>query len=425
MKKIDLLREELKNGLHHEALCQLYGMDRANAESMAQRYVALLGEFEEHFQEKEVSVFSAPGRTEIGGNHTDHQLGNVIAAAISLDAVAVCARTDDNRITIFQKGYDALRVDLNDLTQREEEINTTHALIRGIAKGFLDRGYKFCGFNAVMTNDVSSGSGLSSSAVIEVLIGTIFSHFANDSAVSDQEVAKIAQFAENVYFGKPCGLMDQMACSVGGLIHIDFSGETKVEKLGEILSFFPYDICITNSRSSHADLSDEYAAIPYEMKAVAQALGKEVLSQVDTQELYARIPELRKQLGDRAVLRALHFVAENQRVYDEFDALKAQDVDAFLRLVKASGDSSFKYLQNVYTNRDVTSQALSVALAMSEVIQQGRGACRVHGGGFAGTIQAFVPKQETERYRAEMDRLFGEGTCQVLRIREAGGTRVF
>jgi len=425
MKHIEALCEEFKAGLHHDVLAGLYGVETSAAAPMARRYLRLLEEFRANFRDDEVGVFSVSGRTEIGGNHTDHQLGNVIAAAVSLDAVAVAAKTGDNVVTICQQGYDTLRVDLNDLAPKAEEINTTHALIRGIAKGFQDRGYGFCGFNAVLTNDVSSGSGLSSSAVIEVLIGTIFSHFANGGTVGDQEVAKIAQFSENVYFGKPCGLMDQMACAVGGLIHIDFSGETKVEKLGELLSFFPYDICITNSRSSHADLSDEYAAIPAEMKAVARALGKEVLSEVDEQALYAKIPELRRALGDRAVLRALHFVCENKRVYEQFDALRARNVDAFLALVKASGDSSFKYLQNVYTNRDVNSQALSVALAMSEIILGGKGASRVHGGGFAGTIQAFVPREETERYRTEMDRLFGEGACQVLRIREAGGIQVF
>ena len=393
----------------------------------AERYAAALNSFNEAFGGIEVqAIFSAPGRTEVGGNHTDHQHGEVLAASINKDAIAFTAPTDDEKVNILAEGFGMTNIDLSDLELREDEKGSTPALIRGVLKGLKDNGYKLGGFKAYITSDVLIGAGLSSSAAFETLIGTIVSGLFNDGAIDPVTIAKIGQFAENVYFGKPCGLMDQMACSVGNLVHIDFEdpANPKVDKVGFDFSKTDYVLCITDTKGSHADLTDEYAAVPAEMKKIASLLGSDVLRPVSLDDIISNIDMLRREAGDRAVLRAIHFVNETRRARSEADALNNNDIYGFIKLVKQSGDSSFKYLQNVYSNKDVTAQNVSLALAISESVLGPDEASRVHGGGFAGTIQAFVKKDNARMYQETMDKVFGEGSCEILSIRKYGGIRV-
>ena len=397
------------------------------ASLQAERYAAALNSFNEAFGGIEVqAIFSAPGRTEVGGNHTDHQHGEVLAASINKDAIAFTAPTDDEKVNILAEGFGMTNIDLSDLELREDEKGSTPALIRGVLKGLKDNGYKLGGFNAYITSDVLIGAGLSSSAAFETLIGTIVSGLFNDGAIDPVTIAKIGQFAENVYFGKPCGLMDQMACSVGNLVHIDFEdpANPKVDKVGFDFSKTDYVLCITDTKGSHADLTDEYAAVPAEMKKIASLLGSDVLRPVSPDDIISNIDMLRREAGDRAVLRAIHFVNETRRAGSEADALNNNDIYGFIKLVKQSGDSSFKYLQNVYSNKDVTAQNVSLALAISESVLGPDEASRVHGGGFAGTIQAFVKKDNARMYQETMDKVFGEGSCEILSIRKYGGIRV-
>ena len=404
----------------------IYCTDEA-ASLQAERYAAALNSFNEAFGGIEVqAIFSAPGRTEIGGNHTDHQHGEVLAASINKDAIAFTAPTDDDKVNILAEGFGMTNIDLSDLELREDEKGSTPALIRGVLKGLKDNGYKLGGFNAYITSAVLIGAGLSSSAAFETLIGTIVSGLFNDGAIDPVTIAKIGQFAENVYFGKPCGLMDQMACSVGNLVHIDFEdpANPKVDKVGFDFSKTNYVLCITDTKGSHADLTDEYAAVPAEMKKIASLLGSDVLRPVSTDDIISNIDMLREKAGDRAVLRAIHFVNETRRAGSEADALNNNDLGGFIKLLKQSGDSSFKYLQNVYCNKDVTAQNVSLALAISESVLGPDEASRVHGGGFAGTIQAFVKKDNARMYQETMDKVFGEGSCEILSIRKYGGIRV-
>ena len=397
------------------------------ASLQAERYAAALNSFNEAFGGIEVqAIFSAPGRTEVGGNHTDHQHGEVLAASINKDAIAFTAPTDDEKVNILAEGFGMTNIDLSDLELREDEKGSTPALIRGVLKGLKDNGYKLGGFKAYITSDVLIGAGLSSSAAFETLIGTIVSGLFNDGAIDPVTIAKIGQFAENVYFGKPCGLMDQMACSVGNLVHIDFEdpANPKVDKVGFDFSKTDYVLCITDTKGSHADLTDEYAAVPAEMKKIASLLGSDVLRPVSLDDIISNIDMLRREAGDRAVLRAIHFVNETRRARSEADALNNNDIYGFIKLVKQSGDSSFKYLQNVYSNKDVTAQNVSLALAISESVLGPDEASRVHGGGFAGTIQAFVKKDNARMYQETMDKVFGEGSCEILSIRKYGGIRV-
>lgn len=397
------------------------------ASLQAERYAAALNSFNEAFGGIEVqAIFSAPGRTEVGGNHTDHQHGEVLAASINKDAIAFTAPTDDEKVNILAEGFGMTNIDLSDLELREDEKGSTPALIRGVLKGLKDNGYKLGGFNAYITSDVLIGAGLSSSAAFETLIGTIVSGLFNDGAIDPVTIAKIGQFAENVYFGKPCGLMDQMACSVGNLVHIDFEdpANPKVDKVGFDFSKTDYVLCITDTKGSHADLTDEYAAVPAEMKKIASLLGSDVLRPISLDDIISNIDMLRREAGDRAVLRAIHFVNETRRARSEADALNNNNLDGFIKLVKQSGDSSFKYLQNVYSNKDVTAQNVSLVLAISESVLGPDEASRVHGGGFAGTIQAFVKKDNARMYQETMDKVFGEGSCEILSIRKYGGIRV-
>ena len=367
--------------------------------------------------------FSAPGRTEIGGNHTDHQRGRVLAAAVNLDTVAAVRMNGTDTIRILSKGYPQSVVNVTELVPVESEINTTPALIRGVAARFVQMGCEVKGFDAYCESTVLPGSGLSSSAAYEVLIGTIINHLFFEGRVSQPEVAMIGQYAENVFFGKPCGLMDQMASAVGNLITIDFFDKENpvIKPVSVDFSAYDHALCIIDSGADHADLTDEYAAIPNEIKAVAAHFGKEVLSQIDEADFYAAIPVLRKSCGDRAVMRAIHFYQENARVPQQVEALEKGDFDGFLQLVKQSGYSSYMYLQNVIPAGYKAHQDVAVALGLCEHYLQGKGAYRVHGGGFAGTVQAFVPFEMLDSFVAGIDGALGAGACHVLSIRPQGG----
>ena len=419
------MKELFKSGAKDELLMDIY-LDEAKLAYQRDRYVSAIEEFEKLYGEAEVSIYSAPGRSEIGGNHTDHQNGEVLAASVNLDAIAIVETTDNGVVTVVSDDYPMIKVDVNDLEKKDEEEGTTLSLIKGVLAGIKDRDGKVGGFNAYITSDVLIGAGLSSSAAFETIIGTITSGLYNDMEISAVDIAIIGQYAENVYFGKPCGLMDQTASSVGNLVHIDFADKKNpvIEGVSCDLGKYGYSLCITDTKGSHADLTPDYAAVPGEMKAAAAVLGKEVLLGVTMEDLLEKSAEIRAAAGDRALLRAIHLVHENVRVQQEVAALKAEDFEGFLKVVKASGDSSYKFLQNVYTNHDVQHQNVSVALAISESVLGTNGVCRVHGGGFAGTIQAFVKNEAVAEYKATMDKVFGEGSCQVLMIRKYGGMKV-
>ena len=370
--------------------------------------------------------FSAPGRTEIGGNHTDHQRGRVLAGAVNLDTVAAVRLNGTGTIRIQSKGYPLCDVDLENLTPVASEINSTPALIRGVAARFTELGCKVEGFDAYCESTVLPGSGLSSSAAFEVLIGTIINHLFFDGKVSQPQIAMIGQYAENVFFGKPCGLMDQTASAVGNLVTIDFFHKENpvIEPVDFDFASCDHALCIIDSGADHADLTDEYAAIPGEIKAVAAYFGKEVLTQIDEADFYAKLPEIRKACGDRAVMRCIHFYQENARVPQQVAALREGNFDKFLSLVKQSGYSSYMYLQNVIPAGYKAHQDVAVALGLAEHYLKGRGAYRVHGGGFAGTIQAFVPMDMLDEFVAGMDVALGEGACHVLSIRPQGGVEM-
>ena len=420
-----LLIEKLQNKELDNRLLDIY-VDSKLLDYQRKRYISAIEKFELLYGVGEVSLFSAPGRSEVGGNHTDHQCGTVLAASINLDSVGVVRATNDNTIKIVSDNYSEIVISLDDVFFKQEEKETTTALIKGVLSGFINRKYKVGGFSAYITSDVLIGAGLSSSAAFETLIGTILSGLYNDMSISAIEIAIIGQYAENVYFGKPCGLMDQMACSVGNLVYIDFEDPKNpiVEKIEFDMEKQGYSLCITDTKGSHANLTDEYAAVPKEMKLVAGYFGQDVLRGITVEDIMKNISNLRDECGDRSVLRALHFVNENKRVYKEVEALKNGDFKRFLNCVKLSGDSSYKYLQNVYSNNDVQCQNVSVALATSEEVLQENGVSRVHGGGFAGTIQAFVKNSYVEEYIKNMDLVFGEGSCSDLRIRKYGGIQV-
>ena len=424
MKKEELL-QGIQAGKYDEMLVKLYGQEALTAQK--QRYSQAVEKFATLYPEREdMEVFSAPGRTEVCGNHTDHQHGKVLAAAINLDAVAVVGFHEEGAIRLHSEGYPAITVELSDLTINEAEHGTTKALIRGMAAQFADKGVKIGGFDAYVTSDVLGGSGLSSSAAFEVLIGTILDIHYNNGAVGAVDIAKMGQFAENKYFGKNCGLMDQMVSSVGGFVFIDFADPAKPVIDKHVCDFAAAGIslCITDTKGSHADLTADYVSIPVEMKSVAAHFGKEVLHEVDEADFFAEIGALRGKVSDRAILRAAHFFADDARVPQEVAALDAKDFQKFFDLVKASGNSSAKWLQNVYSIQKPEEQGVSMGLMVSEKVLDGKGASRVHGGGFAGTIQAFVPTELVDKYVAAMENLFGEGSCYRLNIRPLGGVQV-
>lgn len=375
---------------------------------------------EKHYQ------FSAPGRTEIGGNHTDHQHGCVLAAAVNLETVADVVLNNTEKICVRSDGYPELSVSLNDLHVYPEEANTTVALVRGVAAAFVRRGAKLKGFNANIHSTVLPGSGLSSSAAFEILIGTIINVLFFDEKLSAVEIAQIGQYAENVYFGKPCGLMDQMASSVGGLVYIDFmdSSIPNVVKIDVDIANYGYALCIIDSGADHADLTDEYAAITSELKDLCSFFGKDYLRQIPENMFFDQLPDLRGKVTDRAVLRAIHVYQENKRVVEQVAALKEGNIDHFLRLCKESGHSSWMYMQNVYPSGAIQHQAVAFTLALCDSLLCGKGAYRVHGGGFAGTVQAFVPFDMLEDFKESIERSLGKGSCHILRIRPYGGIQV-
>ncbi len=390
-----------------------------------ERYARITALFDHHFRSGDKTFFSVPGRTEIGGNHTDHNQGRVLAASINLDAIAVAAPSGDMQVTLYSEGYQGPSlVGLEDLRVLEDEKGTTASLIRGIAARFKALGYRIEGFNACVTSDVLTGSGLSSSAAIEVLIGAIFNRLFNQNALPATQIAAIGQYAENVYFGKPCGLMDQTACAVGGIITIDFADPeaADIRKVHFDFATQDYRLLVVNTGGNHADLTPDYAAVPAEMKAVARELGHPYLRSVTLESFLSHIPSLREKTVDRAVLRALHFLEENERVVRQVEALESGHFREFLRLVNESGKSSFQWLQNIYSTQNVREQGVTLALALSDLYinRLGEGACRVHGGGFAGTIQAFLPTQAAPAYTDLMEPVFGKGAVNVLRIRDQG-----
>lgn len=424
MENIQTIKEKVLSGNYQTLFTRIYGTE---TEKQQKRYADAVDAFADLFPEaSEVSLFSAPGRTEVGGNHTDHQRGCVLAAAVNLDVIAVVSFNDSGIIRIQSQGFPMDTVALSNLSITEEEKGSSSALIRGIAARFKDLGYAIGGFDAYTTSNVLKGSGLSSSAAFENLVGTILNYGYNNGDISPVEIAKISQYAEVHYFGKACGLMDQMVSSVGGFVSIDFADTEKpiIEKIDFDFATCGYSLCIVDTKGNHANLTPEYVAIPSEMKQVAAYFGKEVLREVDENEFYQNLAKVRETVSDRAVLRAIHFFAENKRALDEAAMLKKNDFDGFKALVQASGNSSFKFLQNIYASSAPEEQGVALGLALSEKVLNGRGVCRVHGGGFAGTIQSFVPNDLTETYKAELEALFGEGSCYILSIRPLGGIQI-
>lgn len=411
--------------ISESTLERLYG--KAAVSMQKERYAAAEKAFEELYGKHDgIRFFSAPGRTEVGGNHTDHNRGCVLAAAVGLDVIAVVVPTEDTIVKVKSEGFPEDTVDISDLEIKENEKNTSASLIRGVAAGFKNASLATGGFTAYTTSNVLKGSGLSSSAAFEVLIGTIFSYLYNNGTVSAVKIAQIAQYAENVYFGKPSGLMDQMASSVGGFISIDFKDTENpvIDAISYDFASSGYQLCIVDTKGNHADLTPEYAAIPIEMKSVAKFFGKNELRDITKEMVMENIVDIRKACGDRAVARAFHFFDDNERVGKEAAALRSCDIEAFLKLIRESGNSSYKYLQNIFATKSPEEQGLVIGLYNAESILKDRGAMRVHGGGFAGTIQAFVPTDLLDEYSSSMEKVFGKGSCYKLYIRPVGGTEV-
>lgn len=420
--------EQLKRELAKGALAE-YSDIYFDAEAQTKRLICAIDSFIERFGNKDISVFSVPGRCEIAGNHTDHNSGLVIAGAINSDIIAVAAKNSGGTVRVLSRGYGEDTVDLTKIYDKSNfEKYTSSALIGGVLCGIKTHGFEVGGFDAYLDSEVLSGSGISSSAAYEVMIGNIINHLYLDRTLENKELAKIAQYAENEFFGKPSGLMDQMACAVGGFVYIDFcdSKNPAVESIDFSLSEKGYELCLVNTGTSHADLNDDYAKIPLEMKAVAKHFGKNELRGITEDEIIKEINALRKEAGDRAVLRALHFVSENERVKEIRKALLSSDMEGFLENIKKSGDSSFKYLQNVHTEKSEKEQGLSLALAVSEVcFKDKKCAVRVHGGGFAGTVEAFIPQNETDSYVSLMESVFGQGSVKRYLVRKPGAVKLF
>ena len=416
----------IENNKFSDVFKDIYGTSEEEMKYQKQRYTDAVKKFSELYPErKDVRIFSASGRTEIGGNHTDHQHGCVLAAAVNLDAIAVVSFHHDGLIRIKSEGYEPFTVNINEVSVKEGKTGTT-AIVSGIATRFMDMGVKIGGFDLYCTSDVICGSGISSSAAFETLIGTIIDTYYNDNKAGAVEIAKIGQFAENVYFGKNSGLMDQMVSSVGGLVFIDFldTEEPKVETFNFDFEEYGYCLCITDTKSSHADLTDDYSAIRNEMENIAKQFGKSHLRFVNELLFYNEIPKLRENCSDRAIIRATHFFEENNRAKFEASALKDGNMEYFLELIRQSGRSSEAYLQNHYSCSDPENQAITLAIMLSRRFLGNSGAVRVHGGGFAGTIQAFVPINLVDDYISEMNRIFGEKSCTKMKIRPVGGIEI-
>jgi galactokinase len=422
MDSISNWKSELTQGVWDQRLITLYSEEQLLP--ARHRITDLLDAWSAHFDRTDCAgVYSAPGRTELGGNHTDHQHGRVLAASVNVDMLAAAAPNGTHLIRIASEGYPELSIDLEELSPKPEEENTSAALVRGIAAKLVELGYPISGVDGYITSNVPAGSGLSSSAAYEVLVGTILNQLFCGNALSPVQIAQISQYAENVYFGKPCGLMDQMACSVGGAVGIDFAepDHPLVEQISVPLSQYGYALCIIDCGADHADLTDEYAAIPRELEQVCTLFGAEVLREVPEEKFYQHLPSVRRFVGDRAMLRAIHVFEENKRVAAQVAALKAGDFPEFLELVRASGRSSWMYLQNITPAGQTRQQALAFALAVAERLVGDAGAVRVHGGGFAGTLQAYVPTEGLSSFRERIEAVLGQGCCHVLTIRPEGG----
>lgn len=427
--KAEELRAALRCEKTREKFAHIYACTTEEAEAYVLRVEKAVDRFEEWFGTgRDLYVFSAPGRTEVGGNHTDHQRGRVLAAGVNLDAIAVAAKRDDTTGCVHSEGYNPDIVDVNDPVLKEGELGHSASLLRGMCTRMRELGCEVGGFDAYTTSNVLSGSGLSSSAAFEVLLGTMINGMFFGDKLTALQIAQMGQYAENKYFGKPCGLMDQAASSIGSFITIDFEDKEnpEVRQINFDFAKSGYALCITDTHGSHSDLTPDYAAVPAEMRAVAAEFGKEVLREVDEAEFYARLPELRGKVSDRAILRAIHFFGDNARVVKQVAALEAGDFEEFKRLVIESGRSSYMYLQNVYSPTHANEQGVSLALAICErLLAPVGGAWRVHGGGFAGTVQSFVPLDFADTFAKEMNAVFGEGSCHRLAIRPVGGTRLF
>lgn len=423
-KSMKALLEEKKLG---DGFSKVYLQSQYNEQY--ERFLDVLSDFGEYFdknEEREVSLFSAPGRSEVCGNHTDHNHGRVLAAGISLDAIAVASKNDTGVVSIKSKGYPMDVISCDALAVDESNFGKSSELIKGILSRFKQLGYNIGGFDAATASKVLSGSGLSSSAAFEVLVCTILNHLYNDGKIDPVEIAQISQYAENVYFGKPCGLLDQTACSVGGFVTIDFNDPSKpiIKKVNFDFASCGHSLCIVDTKGDHSDLTDEYAAVRAEMEAVAAFFGKKVLRELDKQTVIENAADIRAAVSDRAVLRAIHFFNDDERVVKEVEALESGDFGLFKKLTIESGRSSYMYNQNVYACSSPLSQPLSLALAVSEELLKGKGAWRVHGGGFAGTIQAFVPNEMLDEYKNTMNSIFGSDACHVLSIRPMGGAKL-
>lgn len=427
MMKISDIIQKISGSEMHTVLAELYGSDTAVLSAQKERYIEAVRAFASTFPDREEAhLFSAPGRCELGGNHTDHQHGCALAAAVSLDAIAVVSYRQDGVIRVMSDGYGLSEIVLSDLSVREEEKGHSAALIRGIAAKMTAAGMQIGGFDAYVVSDVVSGSGLSSSAAFETLIATIINARCGDSRLRELAIAEAGQYAENRYFGKNCGLLDQTVCSFGGLLFIDFAdGDAPtVERLHFDFETAGYRLCVTDTKGSHSDLTEDYAAVVNEMNAVAERFGCSCLREVEEEAFFDVLPQLREKVGDRAVLRAMHFFGENRRAAEEKEALQNGDMERFLALFRQSAASSADLLQNLYSVKNPAVQGIPLALAVSRRVLGDNSAVRVHGGGFAGTIQALVPSAKAEEYIARMDALFGAGSCTVLRLRPVGGIRI-
>ena len=423
------LKRKLKNNEFDKTLCYIYACGQEKAEHYSKRIEQVIEGFEETFKytPDQMRIFSAPGRTEIGGNHTDHQHGCVLAASLNLDVVGAVCLNGKNEVRIKSQGYPMDIISLDDTEPKESEKDKASALIRGVIRKISDMGYEIKGFDAYTVSSVLKGSGMSSSAAFEVLVGTIINALFCNGEIDAVQIAKIAQYAENVYFGKPCGLMDQTASSVGAVVAIDFADKDKpdVKKVDFDFTKSGYALCIIDSGADHADLTDEYADITVEMRMVANYFGKEYLREVDKKEFFEKLKDMRSAIkNDRAILRAIHFLNDNLRAQEEAQALIKNDFDRFLDIIKSSGYSSFMYLQNIYSSANPTHQAMSLTLALCDELLGEKGAYRVHGGGFAGTVQAFVPNEMLDEFKLKIESVLGEGMCHVLSIRPVGGIEI-
>ena len=424
--KISEFIQNISGNKYNELLSTLYGENDKIISKQKERYINALKSFSSFFPNRDdVKMYSASGRTEIGGNHTDHQHGVVLAGAVNLDVIAVVSFHSDNIVRVKSEGYEPFESSLDDLSVNPDDSGTT-SIIKGVIAKYAEKGIKTEGFDMYCTSDVISGGGISSSASFETLICTIINSHYNESKSQAFEIAQIGWFAENVYFGKKCGLLDQTVSAFGGLVSIDFSDSDNpiIEKINFDFNKYGYSLCITDTKSSHENLTDDYDAITDEMRSVANFFNCNVLNDVNVDEFYSSIPKLRKICPDRAILRAIHFFDETKRAKLEAEALKSNDIEKFLSLVNESGNSSCELLQNLYSNKNPLNQEIPLAIAMSKKILKGKGAVRVHGGGFAGTIQAFVPNELVKQYKTSIEEIFGKDTCLELNIRPLGGVEI-